>query len=159
MLLAVVIIHHAAVNQVDSEELQYLYHHKRLVVVGIGISTDKMEEMIDEPIFDELRNVEGPNNDICNNAICSVIYSTRDSRGAVDFEGSDDRKDLLFGDSSERQNRTTDLLNNEDSIHRMWNSIKVSVWEMQRDYQSNDKARPTLTIAEIEEMLKDPNHQ
>ena len=43
-----VIIHHAAINQVDISELQYLFNHKRLVVATIGIPANKLANIIGE---------------------------------------------------------------------------------------------------------------
>ena len=131
--LFAVIIHHAAVNHVDLEELQDLFQHHRLVVVGIGASTKQWAEMVGMPNFyDEFFDIG------CETYICSAIFSTREVM---------------------ERSRTSYLLNYDERIRILLRSLKNSVWEMQRDYQSSDEARPTLTFTEVEELLRDPNHQ
>lgn len=147
-----VIIHHAAVNQVDLEELQYLIQHKRLVVAAIGIPTDQLSEMMGE-----LSSLQESFANGCKGYLCSVIYSTREADGIIEVMPPDDVRDQLdLGMATRTEGR---LLISDDDIYWMLRSITSHVWEMQRDYQSSGEARPTLTPSEIEDLLKDPNHQ
>ncbi len=46
-----IIIHYAAIEQVNQQELQKLFDDKHLVVIGIDIPGDKLAEMIGKPDF------------------------------------------------------------------------------------------------------------
>ncbi|MCP4368152.1 MAG: hypothetical protein GY797_08625 [Deltaproteobacteria bacterium] len=147
-----IIIHHAAVDQVNRAELKDLYRHKRLVVVGIGIPTNQFARIIDHPSFHD----EKVDNLICAPSICFVIATTRkpDLSGNGSIVVPDDLIDQIeFGMQS---HMSAGSLVDEESIQTLLGQVKGSIWNMRRDYNI-DGVEPTLTWQEIEILLKHPS--
>jgi hypothetical protein len=147
-----VIIHHAAIDQVVQEELEYLFKRERFVVAGIGIPSNKLAEMVGVPSLGDDRNVY-------KTSAYFYIYSFRADGSPENIrkiEAAENIYELpkdLEGPLSGGVGKTTDsLLAADDSIRVMIELIEHRIWSINREDPYHTPPRPTI---EIEELLKD----
>lgn len=146
-----VIIHHAATDQVVQEELEHLFKRERFVVVGIGIPSNKLAEMVGVPSLGDDRNVY-------KTSAYFHIYSFRvdgspeNIRKIEAVENIYELPKELEGPLSGGVGKTTDSLLADDSIRVMIELIEHHIWSINREDPYHTPPRPTI---EIEELLKD----